>query len=235
MARRALPPDSFRFRTPLRALSPEERSIVEQFHKLYYRLWGFGEERGTIDLHWMGHHLLKCPMDLWTYQEILYETEPDLIIECGTRFGGSALYLASLCDMLGRGRIVSVDIEDVPGRPTHPRVTYLRGSSTDPAVVAQVEAQVSAGERVMVILDSDHARDHVLQELEIYHRLVTRGCYIIVEDSNVNGHPAYPKHGPGPMEAIEAFIESNVAFYIDRDRERFLLSMNPCGFLLRIS
>src|SRR5271165_5642128 len=115
MTEPSAPRGSFRFSRPQRALTEEERRIVDAFHELYYRLWGFGQGRGTIDLHWMGFQTLKCPMDLWTYQEILVETEPDLIVECGTRYGGSAAYLASLCDLLGRGRVVSIDIGS--GRP----------------------------------------------------------------------------------------------------------------------
>jgi cephalosporin hydroxylase len=214
-------------------LTADEQRIVDQFHELYYRLWGFSQGRGTIDLHWMGFQTLKCPMDLWTYQEILVETAPDVIVECGTRFGGSAAYLASLCDVLGRGRVISIDIEDLPGRPVHPRITYLRGSSTSAEIVAQVQRLIEPGERVMAILDSDHSAEHVERELEIYHALVTPGCYLIVEDTNVNGHPVFASHGPGPMEAVEVFLLRHQGFVVDHARERFLMTLNPSGFLLR--
>lgn len=217
-----------------RRLTDADRRIVEAFHELYYRLWDFSKGAGTIDLHWMGFHTLKCPMDMWAYQEILFETRPDLIIECGTRFGGSTAYLAALCDMLDRGRVVSIDVERRVDRPSHPRIRYIHGSSVDPAIVAAVRAEIGPDERVMVILDSDHARDHVRAELEAYHALVSRGCYLIVEDTNVNGHPVYPEHGPGPMEAAQDFLAGHSEFRVDESRERFLLTLNPSGYLLRV-
>ncbi len=85
----------------------------------------------------------------------------------------------------------------------------------------------------MVILDSDHSRDHVLRELELYSPLVTPGCYLVVEDTNVNGHPVSPEFGPGPMEAVEAFLETTNDFEVDRSREKLLLTFNPSGYLRR--
>ena len=86
----------------------------------------------------------------------------------------------------------------------------------------------------MVILDSDHSEDHVTKELEKYHSLVTKGNYLVVEDSNVNGHPVWPQHGPGPMEAILKFIKNNPQFQVDKARERHLVTFNPMGYLKRI-
>lgn len=127
-------------------------------------------------LSWFGCRTLKSPLDLWTYQEILVETRPDLVVECGTRFGGAAYYIATLLDLIGHGQVVTVDIEALKGRPVHRRISYLVGSSTDPAIVAQVRG-TAAGKRVMVILDSDHSAAHVA------------GSWLIVEDTNVNGNP----------------------------------------------
>jgi cephalosporin hydroxylase len=230
---RVFPRGSYRAANPMRPLSADEQRIVDEFHALYYRLWDFGRGSGTIDVHWMGFHTLKCPMDLWIYQEILVETEPDVIIETGTRFGGSAAYLAALCDLLGRGRVVTIDIKQLSGQPRHPRIDYILGSSIGAGVVAQVRQRIEPGERVMVILDSDHGRDHVLEELRVYHELVSPGCYLIVEDTNVNGHPVSPDHGPGPMEAVAAFLPDHPGFRVDPSRERFLMTLNPSGFLLR--
>jgi cephalosporin hydroxylase len=233
MTDRAFPKGSYRVANPVPSLTADERRIVDEFHALYYRKWDFSRGGGTLDLQWMGFHTLKCPMDLWIYQEILVETEPDVIIETGTRFGGSAAYLASLCDLLGRGSVVTVDIKQLSGLPRHPRIDYILGSSTSAAVMAEVRRRIGPGERVMVILDSDHRRDHVLDELQAYHALVSPGCYLIVEDTNVNGHPVWPDHGAGPMEAVEAFLPSHPEFRVDLGRERFLMTMNPSGFLLR--
>ena len=199
--------------------------ITEAFHRLYYdtSVWK--------DTYWLGVRTQKCPLDLWIYQEILHETRPELILETGTAHGGSALYLACVCDLLGQGDVVTVDIHPVEGRPEHDRVTYISGSSTADEVVAELERLVAGRDRVLVILDSDHSRDHVLDELRIYERFVTPGSYLIVEDTNVNGHPAMPEHGPGPMEALEEFLTETEEFEVDVAREKFFMTFNPHGFL----
>ena len=208
-----------------------EQDVVARFHQLFYDSAHFGQ--GWSTSHWLGTPLWKSPLDLWIYQEILHETRPDLIIETGTYLGGSARYLACLCDLLQRGRILTIDIEDRPGRPQHPRVTNMQGSSVAPDLFQWVRESVGAGERVMVILDSDHTCAHVSQELELYRSVVTPGCYLIVEDSNVNGHPVWPDFGPGPHEAIEQFLPAAPEFERDRARERFLVTFNPGGYLRR--
>jgi cephalosporin hydroxylase len=207
----------------------EDRRIVERFHRLYYDRHESTWTRTT----WLGTTVLMCPLDLWAYQEILVETRPDLIVETGTHLGGSAAYLAGVCDLLGNGAIVTIDVESRPGRPAHERVTYVEGPSTSDEVVERVAGLAREAERVMVILDSDHTRDHVLRELELYAPLVTPGCYLVVEDTNVNGHPVLPGFGPGPMEAVTAFLAGTDAFEVDRGREKLLLTFNPSGYLRR--
>jgi cephalosporin hydroxylase len=206
------------------------RDTVDAFHRLYYN----ARDETWKQTFWLGRTVRKCPLDLWTYQEILTETKPDLIVETGTYMGGSALFLASVCDLLGHGKVVTVDISAPAGRPRHRRITYLHGSSVDAGVVARVRRRTRRAKRVMVVLDSDHARDHVLQELELYGPLVTPGCYLVVEDTNVNGHPVSPDFGPGPMEAVHAFLENRDDFEVDRSREKLLLTFNPSGYLRRL-
>ena len=96
---------------PHRAPTPEELQAARDFHLAYYDGWS---ERRTLDLSWFGYRAIKCPMDLWIYQEIIYETEPEVIVETGTHGGGSALFLAHMCDLANRGRVISVDIVDWP-------------------------------------------------------------------------------------------------------------------------
>jgi cephalosporin hydroxylase len=199
---------------------------VRSFHELYYH-------KSRLVTSWLGVRILKCPLDLWMFQDILHRTEPDLIIETGTARGGSAYFLACMCDLLGKGRIVTVDVRDVE-RPSHPRITYLHGSSVDPAILDQVRSTIEPGERVMVALDSDHSEEHVYAELQEYPQLVTKGNYLIVEDTNVNGHPVWPDHGPGPMEALQRFLAETDVFEVDRSCEKFLLTLNPSGYLRRI-
>ena len=180
--------------------------------------------------------MLKCPLDLWIYQEILFAVQPDVIIECGTNRGGSAYFMGALFDLIGEGKIVTVDIVDVKeNHPLHPRATYLIGSSTSEDIVRKIRDFAAGAKSVLVVLDSDHTRDHVLSEMRIYGPMVSRGSYIIVEDSNLNGHPVNPAAGPGPMEAINAFLEENDAFAIDASREKYLVSFNPRGYLKRVN
>lgn len=213
-------------------LSAEHAGTVRRFHELYYERWR--QQADTINLTWFGHLLLKCPLDLWIYQEILVRTRPDVVVETGTHRGGSALYLASILDLLGRGEVITIDVNRPEGLPVHPRIEYVTGSSTDEAVVRQVRERVG-GRRAMVILDSDHTADHVYGELLAYSPLVQRGDYLIVEDTNVNGHPAWPDFGPGPMEALERFLPGHPEFAVDEGCERFLMTLCPRGYLKRVA
>ena len=130
---------------------------------------------------------MKVPLDLWIYQEILYELKPAVIVEAGTNRGGSALFMAHLCGLLqGKGRIITVDHKKYPGQPQHPRISYVVGSSIDQDIVAQVKSQIEPGEQVMVVLDSLHHKSHVDRELELYGDLVTPQSYLILEDTYLN-------------------------------------------------
>lgn len=209
---------------------PWRSRVVKRFGQLFYYS---GQTGGTwSDTHYMGVRLLKCPTDLWAYQEIVFETRPELIVEAGTAYGGSALYFAHLYDRLGVGRVLSVDIDPKPDLPRHERIAYLTGSSTSAEVVERVQREAE-GKRTMVVLDSDHSAAHVLKEMRLYSPLVSPGCYLIVEDTNINGHPSLPEHGPGPLEAVREFLKSDRHFEIDRSREKFLLTFNPSGYLRR--
>jgi len=230
------PGQSFRHDGAHPSLTADERRIVAEFTRLYYRQWWHDRAggRGTVSIGWLGHLAQKCPTDLWTVQEIVVETQPDLIVECGTCLGGSGLFLASVCEAIGRGRVISIDVAQHSHRPQHPRLSYLAGDSAAPAVVDRVRGQIEASARVMVILDSDHRRDHVAAELAAYADLVSPGCYLVVEDTAINGHPIEDGFGPGPAEALDAFLAGRPDFVVDRSRERFLLTLNPGGFLRRL-
>lgn len=210
-----------------RVLHPP-KNIEEEFHAKYYysKVWA--------DTYFMGKNVFKCPNDLWIYQEILWENKPDCIIECGTFHGGSTLYYAKLFDMMGiDGTIITIDVDAMPDMPQHPRINYLLGSSTSPQILEKVKELIKDKKRVMVILDSDHTCDHVYKELELYHGFVTPGQYLVVEDSNINGHPVYSGfgQGPGPMEAMEKFLPNHAEFETDSSKEKFMMSFNPKGYL----
>lgn len=211
-----------------------QRVIVDLFHLLYYD-GSIITPKAWQTTSWMGILTLKCPFDLWVFQEIIHETQPDVIIECGTFRGGSTLYLASVCDLIGKGRIISIDLEVFEERPVHPRITYLQGSSIEDKIIAQVKNLIQAGNQVMAILDSEHKKAHVLQELNIYKHLVSPGHYLIVEDTNINGHPVLPQYGPGPGEAVKEFLAANPNFQVDPSREKLYLTFNPGGYLRKIT
>jgi len=212
-------------------LSSEEAEVVREFQDLYLRRW-LEQGADTVNLSWFGHRVLKCPLDLWVYQELLVRTRPDVVIETGTKFGGSALYLAMVLDQIGHGRVITIDIDVEFVRPEHPRISYVAGSSVDTAVIEQVREAVGS-QRAMVVLDSDHRAGHVYDEMIAYSPLVQTGDYLIVEDTIVNGHPAYPDFGPGPMEAVDKFLSENDEFVIDQRCERFLMTLYPSGYLRR--
>jgi cephalosporin hydroxylase len=203
---------------------------VAKFHTLYYD----ARERTWKNTSWLGVGVQKCPLDLWVYQEILFELRPDVIVETGTAAGGSALFLATVCDLMRHGLVVTVDVEERDNRPVHRRIRYVLGSSVSAETVAEVRRGIAEGAKVMAILDSDHSRDHVLAELRLYGKLVSPGQYLIVEDTNINGRPVRPDFGPGPAEAVWDFLAETDAFEIDREREKFLMTFNPGGFLRKV-
>lgn len=219
-----------RYRWTYKWIAANPRTVSDAMAILYHAR---GEETFN-GLRWFGTPIQKNPMDLWVYQEMLAEIRPDLIVECGTYKGGSALFMANMMDLIGKGRVITIDIEKYPNLPQHPRITYLLGSSTDNGIVKQVSDAIRPGETVMVFLDSDHSMKHVRRELELYHGFVTPGSYIVVEDTDLNGHPILPKHGPGPMEAAVDFLASNHDFAVDPSREKLMLSFNPRGYLRRV-
>jgi len=227
-------------------LGEGEQEIIDAFQRLYFEISNFepgsgqGELAASPALRWLGVPVSKCPLDLWMYQEIIYEKRPQLVVETGTQYGGSALFLASMLDLVGDGRVVTVDIEACEAQPhharvrvEHPRIDYLLGSSTSGDVVARVKELAAGAERVMVILDSDHSMEHVLEELSVYCDVVTDGQYMIVEDTCVNGHPVFESFGPGPMEALERFLSQDSRFVIDKSREKLLVTFQPNGYLLK--
>ena len=184
---------------------------------------------------YFGIPTLKSPVDFWIYQEIIFETKPDVIIEIGNNCGGSTLALAHICDLLDRGRVIGLDISHgkVPDHVRkHPRITFIEGDACQS--FDNVSKLISKEDMVLVIEDSAHTYDNTLRVLETYSVLIKPGCYFIVEDSICHhGLVVGPK--PGPYEAIETFVNVNSDFEIDRSRESFLITWNPKGYLKRRS
>ena len=187
------------------------------------------------DQRWFGYPIIKFPDDMMSYSMIVSENKPDLIIECGSGWGGSALYFAHLLDARKMGRIISIDIHHRGRRlPRHKRITWIKGSSTDDAIVAQVRAEADKCKRVMVVLDSLHECWHVRDELKKYHNMVSPGQFLVVEDTYIGGHPVRPDFGPGPWDAVEEFQRKHGDLFDMPDWcNKKLLTMNPNGWLRR--
>lgn len=203
--------------------------IIADFHRLYYdsKVW-------LQNTTWMGVPILKLPFDLFLFQEIIYETKPDLIVECGTYNGGSALFFASMMDLINNGHVLTIDTISRPNMPKHPRITYFKGSSTSQEALDKVKSMIRPNSKVMVILDSDHTKAHVLNEIRLYKDFVSKGSYLVVEDTNINGHPVRTGWGPGPMEAVQEFMGNNREFIIDTSKHKFFVTFQPNGFLKKL-
>jgi len=221
------------FKNLLTSKEYEKKEKIDEFHRFYYYSHNFG---GTWkNTRWLGTSIYKNPLDLWIYQEIIHKLKPDLIVECGTKYGGSALYLATLCDIVNHGKIITIDIEAQENRPQHKRIKYLLGDATSKEIIKQLKKSISDNNKVMVILDDLHIKDHVLKELRIYSKFVSKGSYLIVEDTHLNNHPIEPFFGPGPMEAVNEFLKEDQNFKIDSTKEKFYMTWNPRGYLKRIN
>ncbi len=213
-----------------RRRAPElRRALVDQFHRLYYH----SSKQTWQNTRFLGVPVWKSPLDLWLYQEMIHELRPDVLVEAGTKYGGSAYYFARLFDLLGHGQVITIDVKAQPDRPEHPRITYLSGSSADAALADRVMGMVGGG-KPLIVLDSDHHRDHVLAELRLWSPRVPLGSYIVVEDTHADGHPVTTRFGPGPWDAVERFLAESDAFEIDESMHTFFMTFNPRGYLRRV-
>lgn len=193
-----------------------------------------------LQMWYRGWPIVKCPMDLWSYHEIIDQTRPTLIVETGTFQGASALFLADQLELVGGGDVISIDINTGTRLPDDSRIEFIVGrSSVDRRVLEHVK-QKASGRKTMVVLDSDHSKEHVLKELNAYAPLVSMGAYLIVEDTNRDAYRQMYRDGhldddrAGPADALKAWQPTNKGFKVDDRRERFLFSQNPGGYLKRI-
>lgn len=190
---------------------------------------------------WLGVPVLKSVCDMWNYQEILTWMRPSLIVEFGTASGGSALFFATVMEKLREDYLVfTVDIDR--GRVNekvlaHERIEIFTASSTDEAVRCRIsELRVMHPGPIFSVLDSDHSEAHVFAELELLQTVLVAGDYVVVEDTNLNGHPILPNYGPGPYEAVQRFLSTHPGqFWHDRVREaKFGFSFATNGFLVKL-
>jgi cephalosporin hydroxylase len=185
-------------------------------------------QKAIYNYAWFGRPIIQLPEDLVRIQEVIYRVKPDVIIETGVAHGGSLVFYASLCKAMERGRVIGIDIEIRPhnrraieAHELFPWIALVEGSSTDPAIVAQVKGLVRPGESVLVLLDSNHTKAHVLAELAAYHDLVTPGSYIVATDGVMQWVADTPRGQPGwtqdhPTAAAREFAAAHPDFVLEQ-------------------
>lgn len=197
---------------------------------------------------WLGLPIIQMPADVVVTQEVIWEAKPDVIVETGVARGGSMIFLASMMQLLGRGKVVGVDIDirahnrqAIEEHPLSKRVVLIEGPSTSEEVMAKVRAEIPDGANVMVILDSDHSRDHVLDELRSYGPLVTKGQYLVVADTLLGRlrpdqtpkkRAAVWEPGNEPLTAARTYMQETDRFETDEVvNGKLVLSSSPGGYL----
>lgn len=202
---------------------------------------------------WMGVPIIQLPADIMATQEVIFATRPDIIIETGVARGGSVVFMASMLRLLGEGgKVIGVDVDIRPHNRASIEqglvaedILLVEGGSTDPSTLSTIRDMVPEGARVMVVLDSDHSRSHVLEECRAYGPMVTTGCYMVVADTVV-GHFSEenaPKKrsnlwfkGNEPLSAVSVYLDENRRFEPDPVlNAKLVLSSSPGGYLRCVS
>ncbi|HEY4343305.1 MAG TPA: cephalosporin hydroxylase family protein [Parvibaculum sp.] len=190
-------------------------------------------QKYSYSFSWLGVPIIQLPEDMIRYQEAVFALKPDVIIETGVAHGGSAIFSASLCKLIGKGRVIAVDIEIRPhnrerieSHPLSPLITLIEGSSTAPEIVAHIRSLIKPGETVLVVLDSDHSYGHVMDELAAYAPMVTEGSWIIATDGVMQDLTDAPRgqktwDTDNPAKAARDFAVSNGNFTIEPPRWPF--------------
>lgn len=233
--------------------SNNERKTVDLYSTegldLVSSLWVklYAQYRLMYETTWLGIPIIQFPEDIIIMQELIWKVRPDVIIECGLAHGGSALFYASLLELIGKGYVIGVDIEirqynkiAIQNHPLSHRVKMIEGSSISETTVDTIRNMVKDANKVMVVLDSNHSKEHVAKELELYKDFVTPGSYLIAMDGAQafvwdipNGKPDW-KHD-NPLIAIEEFMENNKEFEMDEQCNRLKVTSNPKGYLRKIT
>lgn len=211
----------------------EDRVLIRKFNKIYY-------DAGLFDqMTWLGIRSMQNPCDNWVMQEIITEVKPDFIIETGTAFGGTTLFYATVLSQINKeGKVLTMDVvpqfdQAAQFKVFQEHVEFIQGSAASAEMVEKITQRVK-GKKVLITLDSKHTKENALEEMKRYAPLVSIGSYLVVQDTNTDGHGLVPGFGPGPFAALEEFLKGDKNFIIDHAREKFLLTFYPSGYLKRI-
>ncbi len=203
----------------------EHGDVLQKYHEIWYQAgaytWGYTQ--------WLGVGVMKSPNDMWAYQEIMVQHRPRTVIETGTYQGGSALWLASVASMIDLDcHVYTVDIDDFR-KCAHRNITFIRGDSTDPGLARDLEAQIEYP--LLVILDADHSTEHVYKELCLYAPMCQIGDRLTVEDTNISW-----SSDRGAAGGVDDYLKDHRSEWRqDLMPERWLLTMNPGGWLQRVA
>jgi cephalosporin hydroxylase len=226
-----------------------ERTAVDVYSRegfdLLSNLWikAAAHHRVMYEVSWLGRPTIQFPTDIVVIQELLWDLKPDVVIETGIAHGGSLVLSASILELIGKGKVIGVDIEirahnraAIEAHPMKKRIDLIEGSSVSPETFDQVRKASAGAKSVIVFLDSNHTEAHVLRELELYSTLVTPGSYIVAHDGAQawvwdipNGKPEWKDDHP--LGAIEIFVSAHPNFAVDEQRNRFGITSSPRGFL----
>lgn len=202
----------------------------------------------SYNFSWMGRPIIQYPQDIVAMQEIIWNVQPDLIIEIGIAHGGGLIFYASLLELIGTGEVLGVDIDirehnrrEIENHPMYDRITMIEGSSIDECIVKKVAEFAQGKNTVLVTLDSNHTHNHVAKELEYYASLVTTGSYLVVFDTVIEDMPdeffddrPWGK-GDNPKTAVHAFLKENSDFEVDElIQNKLLITVTPDGYLKRV-
>ena len=183
---------------------------------------------------WLGRRIESAPTDLLAYQEIVVRVQPDWIVETGTGSAGRALFLASMCELVGHGQVLSVGDDAADELPCHPRLQFVTGRPDERTTAEEVRAIVGDDARALVVLGSCVTREETVRMFKAYEQLVPVGSYVVVTDTIVNGHPVWPGFGAGPAEGVKQILTQYGDFVADPAMEKYSLTFNPGGFLRRV-
>lgn len=206
------------------------------------------DSRYSYNFKWMGRPIIQYPQDMVIMQELIWDIKPDLIIETGIAHGGSLIFYASILELIGKGEVLGIDIDirehnkkEILAHPMAKRIKMIQGSAIDPAIVKQARDHAKGKQTVMVLFDSNHTHDHVLEELKAYSDLTTVGSYCVVFDTVVEDLPKgrYSDRpwdvGSNPKTAVFEFLKTNDNFVIDKGIDnKILISVAPDGYLKRV-
>lgn len=227
------------------ALPLYSREGLEMLSNLWVKV--AAEYKLMYEHTWLGRPIIQFGDDMIMLQQLLWDIKPDIFIETGIAHGGSLIYTASLFELMGNdGQVIGIDVEIRPHNrvaieqhPMYKRIKMIEGSSVDAKTITELEKNIQAGKKVCVMLDSNHSKDHVLKEMQLYSKYISKDSYLIVQDGAQAWVSDIPRgksewKDDNPLAAIEIFLKDNNEFVIDHKYTRMGITQSPSGYLRKV-